>query len=71
MASRNLHRALDAFARTDTIAAAQIVLEDEAIDNQFRAFMRKLSTYMVEDAQTIPSLSRTVRTACVLSPMRD
>ena len=43
MASQILRRALDAFARMDTVAAAQIVQDDEAIDNEFRAFVRKLS----------------------------
>ncbi len=52
-ASHMLRRALDAFARRDTVSAAQIVLEDEAIDDQFRAFVRKLVTYMMEDPRTI------------------
>jgi len=53
MASSVLHRALDAFARMDTTAAEQIIRDDEAIDNQFRAFTRKLVTYMMEDPRTI------------------
>ena len=53
MASQILRRALDAFARMDTVAAAQIVQDDEAIDNEFRAFVRKLVTHMMEDPRTI------------------
>ena len=53
MASNVLHRALDAFARMDTTAAEQIIRDDEAIDNEFRAFTRKLVTYMMEDPRTI------------------
>ncbi|MFM0597208.1 phosphate signaling complex protein PhoU [Paraburkholderia dilworthii] len=53
MALNILRRALDAFARMDTIEAAQIIRDDEAIDNEFRAFMRKLVTYMMEDPRTI------------------
>ena len=53
MASHILRRALDAFARMDSVAAAQIVRDDEAIDNEFRAFVRKLVTYMMEDPRTI------------------
>ncbi|CAN7787159.1 phosphate signaling complex protein PhoU [Caballeronia sp. LjRoot34] len=53
MALAILHRALDAFARIDTVAAAQIVLDDEAIDNEFRAFMHKLVTYITVDPRTI------------------
>jgi phosphate transport system protein len=37
----------------DTVAAAQIIRDDEAIDNEFRAFVRKLVTYMMEDPRTI------------------
>ncbi len=53
MAVSILRRALDAFARLDTVAAAQIVRDDKAIDEEFRAFVRKLITYMMEDPRTI------------------
>jgi phosphate transport system protein len=53
LASNVLRRALDAFARLDTAAAEQIILDDEAIDNEFRAFVRKLVTSMMENPRTI------------------
>jgi phosphate transport system protein len=53
MAADILRRALDAFARMDVAAAAQIVQDDKAIDDEFRAFVRKLITYMMEDPRTI------------------
>lgn len=53
MAAHMLRSALDAFARLDTVAATQIVVDDEALDEQFRAFVRKLVTYMMEDPRTI------------------
>jgi phosphate transport system protein len=53
MALNVLHRALDAFARMDAAAADQIIKDDEAIDNEFRAFVRKLVTYMMEDPRAI------------------
>ena len=53
MAASVLRRALDAFARMDTAAAEQIILDDEAIDNEFRAFVRKLVTSMTENPRTI------------------
>jgi phosphate transport system protein len=53
MASHMLRRALDAFARLDTVAAARIVQDDHAIDEEFRAFVRKLVSYMMEDPRTI------------------
>ncbi|MGV7240262.1 phosphate signaling complex protein PhoU [Caballeronia sp. M23-90] len=53
MAISVLHRALDAFARLDTVAAAHIIREDDAIDEQFKAFVRKLVSYMMEDPRVI------------------
>ncbi|MGF6919782.1 phosphate transport system protein [Paraburkholderia sp. 40] len=53
MALNILRRALDAYARMDAVAAAQIVRDDEAIDNELRAFVRKLVTYMTDDPRTI------------------
>jgi phosphate transport system protein len=53
MALNVLRRALDAFARMDAAAADQIIRDDEAIDNEFRAFVRKLVTYMMEDPLAI------------------
>ena len=57
LASGLLRKALDAFARLDTRAALAILKEDDLIDREFDGFMRKLITYMMEDARTIsPSL---------------
>ena len=57
LASGLLRKALDAFARLDTRAALTILKEDDLIDREFDGFMRKLITYMMEDARTIsPSL---------------
>ncbi|UEP31874.1 MULTISPECIES: phosphate signaling complex protein PhoU [unclassified Burkholderia] len=53
LAAAILRHALDAFARLDTSAAAQILRDDEAIDAQYRGFMRKLVTYMAEDPRVI------------------
>jgi len=52
-----LRKALDAFARLDTVAALAILKEDDLIDKEFDGFVRKLITYMMEDPRTIsPSL---------------
>ncbi|GAB3627120.1 transcriptional regulator PhoU [Pandoraea terrae] len=53
MAAQLLRRTLDAFARLDVVAAAEIVRDDKAIDEEFRGFVRKLVTYMMEDPRTI------------------
>lgn len=53
LALKQLIQSLDAFARLDRDAAVEIVLDDRQIDEEFRAFVRKLTSYMVEDPQTI------------------
>ena len=55
MASAQLRKALDAFARLDTKAAVDILKEDDLIDQEFDGFVRKLITYMMEDPRTISS----------------
>src|SRR5690348_2863902 len=53
LAERNLQLALDAFARLDVNAAAQVVSNDEAIDSAFLSILRQLISYMMEDPRTI------------------
>lgn len=53
MASGQLRKALDAFARLDTATALAILKEDDLIDKEFDGFVRKLITYMMEDPRTI------------------
>ena len=48
-----LHKSLDAFARLDLFYTAQVVRQDELIDEEFRSIMRYLITYMMEDPRTI------------------
>lgn len=53
MASNQLRKALDSFARLDTAVAVGILKEDDLIDKEFDGFVRKLITYMMEDPRTI------------------
>jgi phosphate transport system protein len=48
-----LQLALDAFARLDPAAAAEVIDRDEEIDAAFTAIMRQLVSYMMEDPRTI------------------
>ena len=53
LASGQLRRALDAFARLDATAAVAILKGDDELDEEFNGFVRKLITYMMEDPRTI------------------
>jgi phosphate transport system protein len=55
LASAQLRKVLDAFARLDTAAAVAIMKEDHILDKEFDGFVRKLITYMMEDPRTISS----------------
>jgi len=48
-----LQKALDAFARLDARAAAEVIDSDKEIDAAFLAIMRQLISYMMEDPRTI------------------
>ncbi len=52
-ASMMLRRVLDAMARLDTAEAERIIAEDKLIDTEFRAIVRQLITFMMEDPRTI------------------
>ncbi|OIQ89777.1 phosphate-specific transport system accessory protein PhoU [mine drainage metagenome] len=48
-----LRTALDAFARLDVSKTVEVAKQDEQVDEQFRAAMRQLITFMLEDPRTI------------------
>src|SRR6185436_12342373 len=53
LATHQLRKVLDAFARLDTEAALDVLKHDDQIDREFDGFLRKLITYMMEDPRTI------------------
>jgi phosphate transport system protein len=50
-----LRKSLDSFARLDANASAEVVRQDREVDAGFKAAMRQLITYMMEDPRTISS----------------
>lgn len=48
-----LRNALDAFARLDLTVAAKVVRQDQQVDSEFKAILRQLITFMMEDPRTI------------------
>ncbi len=58
LATAQLRKALDAFARLDVDRALEVLKADDQIDKEFDGLMRKLITYMMEDPRTISSSHR-------------
>ncbi len=48
-----LRTSLDSFARLDVSQIVEVAKQDEQVDEQFRAAMRQLITFMLEDPRTI------------------
>lgn len=48
-----IRQSLDAFAREDPILAAQVVRRDKEVDKEWKAALRHIITYMIEDPRTI------------------
>jgi phosphate transport system protein len=55
LATAQLRKVLDAFARLDVEKALEVLKQDDQIDKEFDGLMRKLITYMMEDPRTISS----------------
>ncbi len=53
LAVSQLRKALDAFARLDIERAVDVLKHDDLIDREFEGLLRKLITFMMEDARTI------------------
>ncbi|AIL32783.1 transcriptional regulator PhoU [Basilea psittacipulmonis DSM 24701] len=53
MVKNMLRQVLDAFARRDPIAAAEVLRSDKSVDKEWKGIMRELITYMIEDPRNI------------------
>ncbi len=71
IAAAMLHRSLYAFARLDGHAAASIIRDDAGIDDRFRATLRQLITYMMEDPRSISAAIDTIWAAKALERIGD
>jgi phosphate transport system protein len=66
-----LRRTLDAFARLDCTTAAEVIRADAGIDAEFRAILRQLITYMMEDPRTISTALEIVWVAKAIERIGD
>lgn len=66
-----LRRSLDALARLDAAAAARVAREDSVVDEEFRAIIRQLITFMMEDPRTITSALQVVWVAKAFERIGD
>jgi phosphate transport system protein len=66
-----LHEALDALARLDEKQAVKLIAKDMVIDQEFRAIMRNLITYMMEDPRTISAALDTLWIAKAIERIAD
>jgi phosphate transport system protein len=66
-----LRRTLDAFARMDSNAAADVIRDDAAIDSEFQSLLRQLITYMMEDPRTITTALEIVWIAKAIERIGD
>ena len=66
-----LRRTLDAFARLDCNVAQEVIRDDAGIDAEFRAVLRQLITYMMEDPRTISTALEVVWIAKAIERIGD
>ncbi|MCC7150643.1 MAG: phosphate signaling complex protein PhoU [Rubrivivax sp.] len=71
LASAQLRRALDAFARLDAAQAFEVLKQDDPIDREFEGLLRKLVTYMMEDPRTISAAIELVFVAKAIERVGD
>lgn len=71
LVSRNLHFALDAFARMNVADAMETISKDIKVNDEFEGLTRELITHMMEDPRTIKSALRVSWSARALERIGD
>jgi len=66
-----LRGALDAFAHLDTEKAVLTWNEDRKVDREYEALLRELMTYMMQDADSIPYVLKTIFAARAIERIGD
>ena len=66
-----LNQVLDAFARMDAAAAAEVYKLDDKIDIEYEAVIRQLMTYMMEDPKNIPNILQVMWSARAIERVGD
>lgn len=66
-----LHQVLDAFARMDVEAAAEVYKQDDKLDGEYEAVIRQLMTYMMEDPKNIPHILQVMWSARAIERVGD
>ena len=66
-----LHQVLDAFARMDVEAAAEVYKLDDKLDAEYEAVIRQLMTYMMEDPKNIPHILQVMWSARAIERVGD
>ncbi|HAS6343191.1 TPA: phosphate signaling complex protein PhoU [Vibrio vulnificus] len=66
-----LHLVLDAFARMDVDAAAEVHKMDDKIDAEYEVVIRQLMTYMMENPKNIPNILQVMWSARAIERVGD
>jgi phosphate transport system protein len=70
-ASSQIRNALDTFARLDATEARTVINADEALDKEFKAIVRQLITFMMEDPRSITTALDVITIARAIERVGD